>query len=99
MAAIFIESNNTKSIKLLVEMAEHLGVSVNKLSKPEAEKIHLTTLEKKQKREGIISKSTKEPQANSLIFSSLRKRIKSKMTNKQIDQQIKALKKEWQRDI
>ena len=41
MPAILIESDNTKSIKLLTDLAVELGVSVNKLSKPQAENLHL----------------------------------------------------------
>jgi len=104
MAAIFIESDNTKSLKLLAELAEELGVSVNKLSKPETENIHLSMLLKKEKNiekvnRKVTEKNTPVPKKGSHTFSGLRKRIKSKMTIGQIDEQIKSLRAEWQRDI
>ncbi len=105
MAAIFIESDNIKSLKLLTELAEQLGVTVNKLSKPETENLHLVRHVKKEKNSKQVSNIANDngnisvPAANGNYFSNLRRRVKNKMTNDQIDQQIKSLRMEWQRDI
>lgn len=104
MAALFIESDNNKSIRLLTDLAEQLGASVNKLTKPQSDHLHLTISSEQpaQKATYIISgkdnnKSQKDNADNPFI--SMRKRIKHKMTAEQIDNQIKAMRGEWQRDI
>ncbi len=104
MAALFTESDNNKSIRLLTELAEQLGASVNKLTKPQSEHLHLAISAKlhAEKATYII----KEKDNNNALksnakntFISMRKRIKHKMTAEQIDNQIKAMREEWQRDI
>lgn len=94
MAAIFIESDNVKSLKLLTEMAEQLGVTVNKLSAPQAKELNMVAPAKKNK---TGKKSTPGKAGNT--FLNLRNRITTKMTEKQIDKQLKSLRLEWQRDI
>ncbi len=102
MAVIFIESDNTKSIKLLTVLAVQLGVSVNKLSKPQAENLHLNLAAKNYNRSTetrlVLEKVTSANENAENTFLKLRKRIKTKMTNEQIDKQIKSLRQEWQRD-
>jgi hypothetical protein len=56
MSAIVIESKNSKNIKLLTELAQQLGVTVNKLTSSEAEDIQLGLLMKKEKTGKTVSR-------------------------------------------
>lgn len=57
MAAIVIKSTNSKHLKLLAELAEQLGETVNKLSASEAEDLQLGLLMKKQKTGKTVSRA------------------------------------------
>jgi hypothetical protein len=49
MGAIVIKSDNNKNLKLLTELAEQLGETVNKLTPAQAEDIQLGMLMKREK--------------------------------------------------
>ena len=58
MAAIVIKSDNVKNLKLLAELAEQLGESVNKLTTSQAEDFYLGLLMKKEKTGKTVSSNT-----------------------------------------
>lgn len=58
MAAIFIESDDAKNLKLLTDLAKQLGIKVSKLSVPEVEDIHLGMLIKREKTGKTVSRDS-----------------------------------------
>lgn len=58
MGAIVIKSNNAKHLKLLAEIAEQLGETVNKLSASQAEDLQLGALMKREKTGKTVSRKT-----------------------------------------
>jgi hypothetical protein len=58
MAAILIKSDNSRHLKLLAELAEQLGETVNKLSPSQMEDMYLGMLMKKEKTGKEVSRKT-----------------------------------------
>ena len=58
MGAIVIKSDNNKNLKLLTELAEQLGESVNKLTSSQAEDIQLGMLMKKEKTGKTVTRAS-----------------------------------------
>jgi len=58
MGAIVIKSDNNKNLKLLTELAEQLGETVNKLTPSQAEDIQLGMLMKREKTGKSVSRKS-----------------------------------------
>lgn len=56
MSGIFIESSNSKNLKLLAELAERLGEKVSKLTTSETEDLQLAILMKNEKTGEAVSR-------------------------------------------
>lgn len=58
MSAIVIKTRNRKNLKLLTDLAEQLGETVNKLTRAEAEDIQLGMIMKTEKTGKTVSKKS-----------------------------------------